>query len=145
MKQQRPNVFRPSRLFIYYNERAIERSVRSDNGAQIRTGLHGVANGGTGVQALAKGVLTLGAPRAAGRALPVDYRSWVGTGGARSMASGRSASVRFLLSSEIVSRFRPRQATDGRPVPHRELAGRVDGARLARHGGVTPDRAPPPR
>src|SRR5215470_15747931 len=35
--------------------------------------------------------------------------------------------------------------TDGRAVPHRERAGRVDRARLARHGRVAPDRAPPPR
>ncbi len=29
----------PSRLFIYYNERVIENSVRSYNGAQIRDGI----------------------------------------------------------------------------------------------------------
>jgi C1A family cysteine protease len=31
--------FMPSRLFIYYNERVIEHSVGSDNGAQIRDGI----------------------------------------------------------------------------------------------------------
>lgn len=35
--------FVPSRLFIYYNERVIENSVSSDNGAQIRDGIKAVA------------------------------------------------------------------------------------------------------
>jgi len=38
MKQKAP-VFMPSRLFIYYNERVIENTVNSDNGAQIRDGI----------------------------------------------------------------------------------------------------------
>jgi C1A family cysteine protease len=33
----------PSRLFIYYNERAMEHSIQSDNGAQIRDGIKSVA------------------------------------------------------------------------------------------------------
>lgn len=41
--------FNPSRLFIYYNERVIERTVNIDSGAMIRTGVksvstHGVCN-----------------------------------------------------------------------------------------------------
>ena len=35
--------FMPSRLFIYYNERAIEHTVGSDTGAQIRDGMKSVA------------------------------------------------------------------------------------------------------
>jgi hypothetical protein len=35
MMQQKENVFEPSRLFIYYNERLIEGTVNSDSGAQI--------------------------------------------------------------------------------------------------------------
>lgn len=35
--------FTPSRLFIYYNERVLENSVDSDNGAQIRDGMKVVA------------------------------------------------------------------------------------------------------
>jgi len=35
--------FTPSRLFIYYNERAIEGTVDSDSGAQIRDGIKSVA------------------------------------------------------------------------------------------------------
>lgn len=46
MKQSRPQIFRPSRLFVYYNERALERSIESDNGAQIRNGIKSVAKRG---------------------------------------------------------------------------------------------------
>ena len=35
--------FAPSRLFIYYNERAMENTVASDSGAQIRDGIKSVA------------------------------------------------------------------------------------------------------
>jgi len=38
IKQKAP-VFMPSRLFIYYNERVIEHTVNSDNGAMIRDGI----------------------------------------------------------------------------------------------------------
>jgi len=46
MKKSRPEIFRPSRLFIYYNERAREHTTRSDSGAQIRDGLKSVAKRG---------------------------------------------------------------------------------------------------
>jgi len=42
-KKQRIKVFMPSRLFIYYNERVIEKTVNSDNGAQIRDGIKSIA------------------------------------------------------------------------------------------------------
>lgn len=42
IKQNLSN-FMPSRLFIYYNERVIEGTVNSDNGAQIRDGIKSVA------------------------------------------------------------------------------------------------------
>lgn len=45
MKQRLPD-FVPSRLFIYYNERAIEGTVTSDSGAQIRDGIKSVAKQG---------------------------------------------------------------------------------------------------
>ncbi|MFI5461396.1 MAG: C1 family peptidase [Isosphaerales bacterium] len=45
MKQQL-TVFTPSRLFIYYNERVMENSVASDNGAQIRDGIKSVGTQG---------------------------------------------------------------------------------------------------
>jgi C1A family cysteine protease len=43
-KKQGSKVFMPSRLFVYYNERAMEGSVNSDAGAQIRDGVKSVAN-----------------------------------------------------------------------------------------------------
>ena len=39
LKKQKAQVFAPSRLFIYYNERAMEGTVNSDGGAQIRDGI----------------------------------------------------------------------------------------------------------
>lgn len=45
MKQRR-KAFTPSRLFIYYNERAIEGTIESDSGAQIRDGVKSVAKQG---------------------------------------------------------------------------------------------------
>jgi C1A family cysteine protease len=46
MKENLSPIFVPSRLFIYYNERAIEGTVSCDNGAQIRDGMKTVANQG---------------------------------------------------------------------------------------------------
>ncbi len=46
IKQGLSPVFVPSRLFIYYNERAIEGSVDSDSGAMIRDGIKSVATQG---------------------------------------------------------------------------------------------------
>ncbi|HET9342905.1 MAG TPA: C1 family peptidase [Candidatus Eremiobacteraceae bacterium] len=43
---QKISPFVPSRLFIYYNERAIEGTVPSDNGAQIRDGIKSVSSQG---------------------------------------------------------------------------------------------------
>lgn len=39
MKENENNVFRPSRLFIYYNERALEGSTDRDAGASLRDGI----------------------------------------------------------------------------------------------------------
>ena len=44
--KQKAADFMPSRLFIYYNERAIEGTVASDSGAQIRDGIKSVAKQG---------------------------------------------------------------------------------------------------
>jgi len=48
MKQKlaAPSPFAPSRLFIYYNERAIEHTTGSDSGAQIRDGMKSIAKQG---------------------------------------------------------------------------------------------------
>ena len=45
LRQKLPN-FIPSRLFIYYNERALEGTIQSDAGAQIRDGIKSVAANG---------------------------------------------------------------------------------------------------
>ena len=46
MKQKLVEIFTPSRLFIYYNERAMEHTVASDSGAQIRDGIKSVGQQG---------------------------------------------------------------------------------------------------
>lgn len=43
LMKQKQKVFTPSRLFIYYNERAMEHSINQDSGAQIRDGIKSVA------------------------------------------------------------------------------------------------------
>ena len=42
MKEKEDNIFTPSRLFIYYNERKMEGSISSDAGAEIRDGIKSV-------------------------------------------------------------------------------------------------------
>jgi C1A family cysteine protease len=44
--EQKAHDFMPSRLFVYYNERAIEGTVTIDSGAQIRDGIKSVARQG---------------------------------------------------------------------------------------------------
>src|SRR5260370_10131174 len=44
--KQRLTDFVPSRLFIYYNERAIMGTVGMDSGAQLRDGIKSVASAG---------------------------------------------------------------------------------------------------
>src|SRR5580704_10170246 len=51
-KEQLAEIFTPSRLFIYYNERVIENSVASDAGAQIRDGIKSVASQGVCAETL---------------------------------------------------------------------------------------------
>jgi C1A family cysteine protease len=46
IKEKQKRVFIPSRLFLYYNERAIEGTVNADSGAQIRDGIKSVASQG---------------------------------------------------------------------------------------------------
>jgi C1A family cysteine protease len=46
IKQARSDVFTPSRLFIYYNERSIEGTVEEDAGAMLRDGIKSVAREG---------------------------------------------------------------------------------------------------
>lgn len=46
IEQQNPDTFRPSRLFIYYNERAMEGNVNEDSGAEIRDGMKSINTDG---------------------------------------------------------------------------------------------------
>ena len=46
MKQGMTDVFVPSRLFIYYNERVIEGTVDEDSGAMLRDGIKSVSKQG---------------------------------------------------------------------------------------------------
>lgn len=46
MRQNKPNLYVPSRLFIYYNERLIEGTVNEDSGAQLRDGIKSVVKQG---------------------------------------------------------------------------------------------------
>jgi|SRR5215203_4214069 len=45
-RQQQPESFTPSRLFIYYNERVVLGTVDEDSGAMLRDGIKSVANQG---------------------------------------------------------------------------------------------------
>lgn len=46
MKEEEKNVFTPSRLFIYYNEREMEGNVDEDAGAEIRDGIKSINHQG---------------------------------------------------------------------------------------------------
>jgi C1A family cysteine protease len=52
IKQKLEDVFTPSRLFIYYNERVIEGTVNTDSGAQIRDGMKTIGQQGGPHEAL---------------------------------------------------------------------------------------------
>ena len=46
MKEKETSVFTPSRLFIYYNERAMEGTINEDSGAEIRDGIKSINSKG---------------------------------------------------------------------------------------------------
>jgi hypothetical protein len=71
------------------------------------------ANGGTGIQPSAKGVLAFGTPRVDGHALPGLFGHWIGTGG----VGGAAARLGYLLTPDRTGKFRPTQPTDGRVLP----------------------------
>ena len=52
MRQQMADVFTPSRLFIYYNERTREHTVATDSGASLRDGIKSVAKQGACAETL---------------------------------------------------------------------------------------------
>jgi len=65
------------------------------------------SNGGTGFQAVARGVLTVGG----------DWHGWRGTGGVRANVLPGRARLRYLLTTEVASGFRATQPTDAAPIP----------------------------
>jgi hypothetical protein len=71
------------------------------------------ANAGTGIQPSAKGVLTFGAPRVNGTAVPEGFTTWLGTGG----VSGAAAKLGYVLTPDVNGTFRPAQPTDGKALP----------------------------
>ncbi len=75
------------------------------------------ANSVRGAQPEGTGKIVLGRPRAGPHLLRVDYSAWTGTGGLRVRAGGGRATLRFLVTPELVTRFRLRQPLDGRAVP----------------------------
>jgi hypothetical protein len=75
----------------------------------LRNGGRNSANGGTGIQPAAKGVLRFGTPRVDGRPVSAAFAAWIGTGG----ISGASTRLGYVLTPDRTSRFRPRQPTDG--------------------------------
>jgi hypothetical protein len=68
-----------------------------------------------------RGNLTLGRPRVRTprglRELPVDYGEWVSSEGRAAGGSNERLRLRYFLTQERTFRIRPRQPTDGRPVP----------------------------
>ncbi len=85
--------------------------------AQIRLDIlnHGrlSVNGGLGLQPSAKGEITLGPVRVNGTLIRSPFANWVGTGG----VSGGAARLGYVLTSDQNGIFRPRQPTDGVPLP----------------------------
>ncbi len=71
------------------------------------------ANGGLGLQPSAKGELSFGAPRVNGRVVHAPFANWLGTGG----VSGGATRLGYVLTSDQNGVFRPRQPTDGVPLP----------------------------
>ena len=78
------------------------------------------ANAGTGIQPVSEGTLTLGPLRvrtpSGERTVPIDWGSWIGRA-AEVTSLGTTADVRFQLTTDVTGELRPRQPTDGQPVP----------------------------
>jgi len=96
------------------------------------TGLHGVPNAGINAAAVAQGTMQIGAPRADGHELPLDFAGWTGTGGITPHSAGE---LGYIVTTNDVARFRARQPTDDRPIPIVASARLAD---AAGPGGVLP-------
>jgi hypothetical protein len=90
--------------------------------AEIVGGAH-ASGEGAAPDIFSVGALTLGQPnvsmRDGTRHVSVDYRRWVAATESSPGVSSASEtlSIRYLLTRERVFRLRPRQPTDGRPIP----------------------------
>jgi len=71
------------------------------------------ANAGTGIQPSAKGELTFGAPRVDGTPVRGGFGRWTGTGG----VGGKASKLGYVLTPDRTGTYRPRQPTDGVPMP----------------------------
>jgi hypothetical protein len=71
------------------------------------------ANAGTGTQPTARGLLRLGVPRVDGRPIKKAFADWVGVQG----ASVQSTGIAYSTTSGDTTVIRPRQPTDGNPIP----------------------------
>jgi hypothetical protein len=49
--------------------------------------------------------------------LAMDLGQWIGVGGIRSRLSRNGVKLRYFVTNDVVSRFRPKQPTDQSPVP----------------------------
>jgi hypothetical protein len=96
------------------------------------TGLHGVPNAGINAAPVAQGTMQVGAPRADGHELPLDFAAWTGTGGITPHGSGELA---YVVTTNDVARFRARQPTDDHPIP---IVASTRLADAAGPGGILP-------
>jgi C1A family cysteine protease len=71
MKQGAVQVFAPSRLFIYYNERVMEHTMSEDSGAMIRDGIKSIASDGV----CAESMWPYAIPKFATRPTPSCYEA----------------------------------------------------------------------
>jgi len=71
------------------------------------------ANAGTGTQPNARGVLHLGIPRVDGQVIKNAFADWLGVEG----ASVQSTGIAYSTTSGDTTVIRPRQPTDGHPIP----------------------------
>jgi hypothetical protein len=71
------------------------------------------------------------------RVLPADFREWLGVGGIHVKAAGTRARIRYFVTTDGTSRFRPRQRTDEQPV---RVVASPGLAAIAGPGGLLPIR-----
>ena len=105
--------FRPVTLGTTQGSRPVVLSATVPAGSRLVELIFGLenggrlsSNGGTGFQAVARGVLTVGG----------NWTGWRGTGGVRANVLPGRARLRYQLTTEVRSSFRATQPTDGAPI-----------------------------